>query len=130
MDLAYVFSNDKGWLEKIQGMNQDIKSLSNVTRDMMTFISHLSNDEIEDFVYRLKLCHEKSKGKEVDVEQDSKMVARISIQYGPKNYFFKLAPSDTGVKKNESLFYCESCGLSTTMRNIKIKPHIKAFHSS
>ena len=130
MDIDYVFSNDKSWSEKASSLGQTVGSLWKSIRDISTFISHLSNEDQEDFIYRLKVSQEKSKGNEMEQDPEAKIPCRVTARLGDHYFYYRIMAGETSYKKKESLFYCEICGLSTTMKYKQIKTHTTTVHPS
>ena len=130
MDIDFVLSNDKSWSEKATSLGYTVGSLRRLIEDLRTLITHLSNEEQEDFIYRLKVCHELSKGNDTDQDPEAKIPCRVSVQIGGRYFYYRIMARETSYNKNESMFYCEICGVSTTMKYKQIKIHTTTVHCS
>jgi hypothetical protein len=130
MDLNYVLSNDKALIEKALALGHDEKSMGLLIKDLRLIIVELPNDEIDDFVYKLKISHDLASGKTLDLELENKVFSRVSVLVEGKMYFFKLYPTEIEYKKMANSFYCEMCGLETRLKPTKFKKHVINSHIS
>ena len=130
MDIAYVVSNQDEWKSKILEKGYTTStSLYELIKDIVVILGSLRNDEIDDFIFRLKIVHDTAQGKKIDIEDAQKPPMRASVLMFGKQHYFKLSPKESSYSKSKSKFYCEFCGISSTFKLDGIKKHLSIFHS-
>jgi hypothetical protein len=123
MDLAHVFTNEQVWIEKVVNVGHTMDTLCALVRDMSDIYEIVESSDIEDFIYRLKVCNDKRKGTNVDTESDLKIPTRVCVYVGKRPFFFRVCPQENSCKKSEMSFYCEECGPGTKVKVKRLKPH-------
>lgn len=119
MDLDNLFANDTASAEKVKSLGFTMDSLKGLVNEIGIILQDLENCEAEDFMYRLKICQEKNKGKEVDNDPEGKRPSRVSVMTGKDLMFFRVASGTKSYKKSQDLFACENCAASVVFKNIK-----------
>lgn len=130
MEIAYIVSNQEEWKNKIleKGYTTSV-SLYELIKDIVIILGSLRNDEIDDFIFRLKIVHDNLLGKKIEIEEAQKGPMRVSMFMFGKQHYFKLSPKETVYSKSKSKFYCEFCGMSSTFKLDGIKKHLTIFHT-
>ncbi|OMJ90466.1 hypothetical protein SteCoe_7168 [Stentor coeruleus] len=123
MDLAHVFTNENVWIEKVLNIGHTMDTLCSLIKEMSDIYEIVDPSDIEDFIYRLKVCNDKKKGSKVDMENDMKIPTRVCVYVGKMPFFFKACPQEKCSKKSEMNFYCEECGPGTKVKVKRLKPH-------
>ena len=129
MDISYVFSNNDDWKNKVVEKGINVQYLQDLIKDVSVILGNLRNDEIEDFIFRLKICHDKANGKDSNPDETYRTPMRVSVALGEKNYFFKLCPVESVYLRYKSRYFCESCGINTTFKIKSMKIHIDRVHA-
>lgn len=129
MDLKYLFSNEKDTIEKAEKLNLTVESLTRLTKDILALIEPLSGEEIEDFIYRLKLYYNQINNKEQDLAYEGKIPARASDIVGGKHFFFRHLQSEYSNQAKNCLFYCELCGPNEILKSSQFKTHVIRNHT-
>lgn len=129
MDISYVFCNNDDWKNKVIEKGINVQQLHDLIKDVSVILGNLRNDEIEDFIFRLKICRDKANGKEINPDDTYRTPMRVSVALGEKNYFFKLCPAESVYLRYKSRYFCESCGINTTFKIKSMKIHIDRVHA-
>lgn len=129
MNVAEIEFHNEGWKNKLICKGYTAKSLYDLIKGIIPIVENLRNDEIEDFIFRLKCYHDNLRGKKIDLDKLQEIPQRISINKHGQNYFFKLSPKEKKYSSPKSKFYCELCGLRPVLKLESIEKHIESFHS-
>jgi Zn finger protein HypA/HybF involved in hydrogenase expression len=128
MDISYVFSNHEEWKTKVVEKGLTVQHLYDLIKDVSVIIGNLRNDEIEDFVFRLKVCHDKSIGKDCDPDDSYRTPMRVSVEMGSRVFYFKLSPTESVFLRQKSRYFCETCGINNTFKIKSMRTHVERVH--
>jgi hypothetical protein len=128
MDILHVFCNNEDWKNKVLEKGICEQDLFDMVKDVSFILADLRNDEVEDFIFRLKIRFDKENGKESNPDDTYRTPMRISVALDGKNYFFRLCVEDKVFLRCKSRFVCESCGLGSTFKIKGMKAHVEKVH--
>ena len=128
MDILHVFCNNEDWKNKVTEKGIGEQDLCAMIKDVSFILANLRNDEIEDFIFRLKIRYDKENGKESNPDDAYRSPMRVSVALGDKNYFFRLCPEEKVFLRCKSRYFCESCGVTSTFKIKSMKIHVEKVH--
>lgn len=123
MDISYVFTNEQTWIEKLTKSGHTFETLCELSKEMIEVFQLIEVQYLEDLIYRLKIVSDFEKGKDFDIEADTQMPLRVSVEADKKPYFFRICPQEKSFKRTEMHFYCENCGPEVKLNLSNLKQH-------
>ena len=129
MDLALIFSNIDDWKNKVLDKGLSLEDLCSMVKDVNVILANLRNDEIEDFIFRLKIAQDEANGKNRDPDEVYRTPMRVSVAMGEQFFFFKLCPAESYYLRYKSRYFCEICGINSTLKIKSMKIHVERVHA-
>lgn len=129
MNLSEILSYNEVWKKKLIDKGHTVSSLCNLIKDFQPILKTLRNDEISDFIFRLKHYHDSLNNKKTSFDELQEIPERASVNLYGKTYYFKLCPDEKSFSSPTSKFYCELCGILPIFKLESIKKHLETFHS-